>query len=478
MGGHTDRAAGALVGLAAGDALGAPYEFAIPAGEIDMVGGGLGPWAPGEWTDDTQMAVCIAEVTAGGQWNPAAIGERFLAWLADEPKDVGIQTHRVLSQATSGAELTERAQAYYHRHPTRAAGNGSLMRTAPVALAFVDDDAARAEAAMAASALTHGDPVAGQACVLWCTAIARAVTDARLDGVWDGLAHLDPRARDAWAQRLREAEAAPPQRFTPNGFVVTALQAAHAAIVHTSVPADRPPAHLAAALRTAVRIGDDTDTVAAIAGSVLGARWGASALPFAWQRRLHGWPGYHVADLVRLAVLTAQGGRADELGWPAADRLADRRFTADGQPPVAVAVPSDPDVIAGNLAALASVQTSWEVDAVVSLCRVGAREVGDGVEHHRFHLVDQPGAHPHVGFVLDQAVEAVRTLRSEDKRVFVHCVGAASRTPTVVTGYLVRDLGRSPAEARDEVAGVLPVSSWNTDFTRWLDELTASYGTT
>lgn len=468
---HTDRAAGALVGLAVGDALGAGYEFTTPTGEIGMVGGGLGPWAPGEWTDDTQMAVCIAEVTASGRWDLADIGERFLAWLADDPKDVGQQTAAVLSQAATGAELGEHARSYYQRHPHRAAGNGSLMRTAPVALAFLDDDAARAEAAMAASALTHGDPLAGQACVLWCAAIARAVTDARLDGVWDGLAQLDPRARDAWAQRLRESEAGPPQRFAPNGFVVTALQAAQAAIVHTEIPSDRPPDHLATALRAAVGVGDDTDTVAAIAGGVLGARWGVSAVPFVWQRLLHGWPGYGIADLVRLAVLTAQGGHGDELGWPAADRLADRPVTGDGQPPMAVPVPSDPGVIAGNLAALASVGGSGEVDAVVSLCRVGTREVGDGVEHHRIHLVDQPGAHPHVGFVLDQAVEAVRTLRGEGKRVFVHCVAAASRTPTVVAGYLVRGLGHSPAAAREEVAGILPVSTWNTDFARWLDEL-------
>jgi ADP-ribosylglycohydrolase len=455
------------VGLAAGDALGAGYEFTTPVGEIDMIGGGLGPWAPGESTDDTQMAICIAEVIADSVWDPHAIGERFLAWLADGPKDVGTQTRGVLAGAASGADLPERARDYYEQHPRRAAGNGSLMRTAPVALAFADEDAALAEAATEASALTHGDPLAGQACVLWCTAIARAMREGRLDGVWDGLALLEPTDRDRWAGWLTETEAGPPERFAPNGFVVSALQAAHAAICHTPVPADRPPDHLADALRRAVAIGDDTDTVAAIAGGVVGAYWGASAVPFRWQRRLHGWPGYGVADLLRLAVLTARGGQPDALGWPVVDSLAHDPEATAGNTPLQRGLPSDPDLLGGNLAAVADV----DVDAVVSLCRVGGREVDDLVEHHRFHVVDQVGGHPHVDFVLDQVVDAIATLRGEGKRVFVHCVGAGSRTPTVIAGYLMRHAGRTRHDALAEVASVLPYTDWNTDFSRWLTDL-------
>jgi ADP-ribosyl-[dinitrogen reductase] hydrolase len=76
-----DRCAGVMVGLAAGDALGAGYEFnpVVPA-KIGMIGGGLGPWEPGEWTDDTQMALCIAEVAATGRLDAEAVGQRFLDW--------------------------------------------------------------------------------------------------------------------------------------------------------------------------------------------------------------------------------------------------------------------------------------------------------------------------------------------------------------------------------------------------------------
>lgn len=81
--------------------------------------------------------------------------------------------------------------------------------------------------------------------------------------------------------------------------------AAHAVIHQTPIPADDPPRHLRDALVAAVRIGNDTDTVAAIAGQVLGARWGAGAVPPEWRAHLHGWPGMDADDLVRLAVDTA-----------------------------------------------------------------------------------------------------------------------------------------------------------------------------
>ena len=76
----------------------------------------------------------------------------------------------------------------------------------------------------------------------------------------------------------------PGARFRPNGFTVTALQAAVAAIVTTDIPERGSCLHLQHALHDAVRIGDDTDTVAAIAGGLLGARWGASAVPWRWRR--------------------------------------------------------------------------------------------------------------------------------------------------------------------------------------------------
>jgi len=100
-----DRAAGVLLGQGCGDALGVPYEFGTPTtGEAQMAGGGLGSYQPGEWSDDTQMALCIAQVAATGAdlRSANALDEIALAfedWLRQGPSDVGIQTGSVLRAA-------------------------------------------------------------------------------------------------------------------------------------------------------------------------------------------------------------------------------------------------------------------------------------------------------------------------------------------------------------------------------------------
>ena len=448
-----DRIAGTLLGMAAGDALGAGYEFeSSPQGEIAMIGGGLGGFAPGEWTDDTSMAVCIAEVTATGAVDLEAIGDRILEWARSGPADIGVSTSQVLGRARSGRGLPEVAATYFADHPDKAAGNGALMRTAPVALAHLGDDEAIATAARAVAELTHADPLAGDSCVLWCIAIDRAIRERRLDGVHDGLALLPEERRSHWAEVLAEAEQRPPPTFSNNGFTVTALQAAHAAITQTDVPDRHSAHHLQHALVEAVRIGHDTDTVAAIAGMVLGARWGASAIPFAWRRILHGWPGLRASDLTRLAILTGRRGRPTSSGWPTAEKV-----DGYGDPHFLVPLPGDEGVLLGNLTSLADATAA--VDAVVSLCRVGTEQVPDELEHHEVWLVDQAdgAVNPNLPFVLEDAVEAIRTLREEGKRVFLHCVAGASRTPTVAAAYLARLEGVPASDALERIAEAIPV---------------------
>ncbi|MCR8693838.1 ADP-ribosylglycohydrolase family protein [Rhodococcus sp. AB351] len=310
---QNDRAAGVLLATAAGDALGAGYEFTYPtdATPIDMIGGGLGPFAPGEWTDDTSMALAIAEVSATGVdigegAGLDAVAAQFLRWYATNPKDIGNQTRAVLREAgPTAATMTARARSL----PGRTGGNGSLMRTAPVGLAYLDDAERCLAAAHAISSLTHADEQASEACRLWSFAIRHAVLHGTFDGVRVALTHLPRPAAQRWTALLDEAETAPsPRVFDNNGWVVHALQAAWWAITHARTDG---PGHLPEALELAVRAGNDTDTVAAIAGGLLGARWGASAVPERWRRMLHGWPGYRADDLERLGLLTARKGSGE-----------------------------------------------------------------------------------------------------------------------------------------------------------------------
>jgi ADP-ribosylglycohydrolase len=305
----TDRIAGVLLGVAVGDALGVPYEYGSrplpgPGEEARMLGGGLGGYAPGQWSDDTEMTSVIAQVAARcpdlrdkGALDAIAAG--FLRWHDAGPADIGVQTDTVLGALRGTPEdgaagrLMMRA-AEVHAATGRSAGNGSLMRTAPVALAHLGDQAAIDGAARAVSALTHHDPQAGEACALWCLAIDHAVRTGELD-VRAGLDHVG----QEWQGWLDEAEQAPPEAFArSNGWVVAALQGAWSAIVHTTGLVD--------GLQAAVRGGGDTDTVAAIAGGLLGAAYGASAVPGEWRAAVHGWPGLRGDDLTALAVEIAR----------------------------------------------------------------------------------------------------------------------------------------------------------------------------
>jgi hypothetical protein len=206
------------------------------------------------------------------------------------------------------------------------------------------------QGATAVSALTHPDPDCADACVLWCSGIRTAVLHGTFEGVRAGLDLLPADRREVWARRLDEAEAESPHHFTHNGWVVHAPQAAWSAITRTAVPKLNPsensfPAQpFGLALEAAVRAGTDADTVAAIVDALLGARWGCSGIPLAWQQAVHGWPGLTGADLVRLAVRTARGGSDDAQGWPSMPRMP-----VGGHRGFAVPHPHDPGVVLGNL---------------------------------------------------------------------------------------------------------------------------------
>jgi ADP-ribosylglycohydrolase len=298
-----DRAVGAVLAGACGDALGAGYEFGPPLDAdtpVTMRGGGAFDWSPGEWTDDTSMAIPILEAVARGDRfdEPRTLGRIVAEWAdwAQDAPDVGNQTRAVFDRLTANTESAARAAAeQVHRDTGRSAGNGSLMRTAPLALAFLGDGQKKplAAAARRISDLTHHEEDAGDACVLWTVAIRHTIRKGTVD-VRKGIPLL-PRARRArWLDLLDEAEQSHPVDVTAqNGWVVAALQAAVSAVTRGDGVVD--------VLERAVRGGNDTDTVAAIAGGLAGARYGADALPEEWTALVHGWPGKNLSWLRKQA---------------------------------------------------------------------------------------------------------------------------------------------------------------------------------
>ncbi|WP_405809496.1 ADP-ribosylglycohydrolase family protein [Streptomyces sp. NBC_01520] len=298
-----DRTAGAVVGSATGDALGAPFEFGAPgvftARFPDGVGTlcGGGGWDPGEATDDTQMAVLVGEslLDNGGLELPDVF-DRFRRWAAAEPKDIGLQTEDVL---TSG-DPWDLAAALHFQVNARAAGNGSLMRATTSAVYFARRGrAATMDAARRIAALTHGDRAAWEG-----TAVFHELVRVALDGD-DPLAavpgvlaevHADHRSR--WATVLAP-DWHPDDATEFNGAVWPCLG--------TALWALRTTSGFESALAAAVDVGGDTDTVAAVTGGLAGAVYGLGAVPERWTRSLHvPLPGYgdrvlRTADLVSLA---------------------------------------------------------------------------------------------------------------------------------------------------------------------------------
>ncbi|MEE1942441.1 ADP-ribosylglycohydrolase family protein [Streptomyces sp. TRM 70361] len=318
---RTQRTAGAVVGSAVGDALGAPFEFG-PAGAFsarfphpdgasgdgdadgnEMCGGG--GWEPGEATDDTQMAVLTAEsLLERGGLDPADLFDRFRRWAASDPKDIGIQTETVLT----GGLPWDRAAAAHAETTRHAAGNGGLMRAATSAVYFASAGReATMDAARRLSALTHGDPAAweGTAVLHELVRLALDGTDP-LDRLPDVLAALRPEHRERYATVLAPGWH-PGEATEPNGAVWPCLGSAVWALRTTSSYED--------AVRAAIDLGGDTDTVAAVTGTLAGAVHGLSAIPARWTGPLHvPLPGFggrvlRLPDLLTLAERLAAGGR-------------------------------------------------------------------------------------------------------------------------------------------------------------------------
>ncbi len=294
-----DRALGSILGLAIGDALGAPYEFKPPVTDDTPITMDYNDnWHPGRWTDDTAMAIGImrAWTKHGNITSVEAQDELVKIWKewSETAPDCGVQTRLVLRslQDVTAAEATLAAEAV-HIATGQSAGNGSLMRAAPLAFLRLPDEQV-AEVVTQISKLTHFEDDAAHACILWVFAIRHAIKTSKLS-FEPGFMFLPVEVHDKWRGYLAEAEMFPPVQFENNGWVVAAFKAAASAVLigqHDFVKG----------IEAAVRSGYDTDTVAAIAGSLLGALSGPDYLPDEWVSILHGWPDFKGQHLQMLAI--------------------------------------------------------------------------------------------------------------------------------------------------------------------------------
>jgi ADP-ribosylglycohydrolase len=285
-----DRYRGALLGLATGDALGTTLEFERPGSFeplTDLVGGGRFHLQPGQWTDDTSLALCLAEslVECRG-FDPVDQLTRYCRWWrtghlssTGHCFDIGSTTRATL------AAFEESRDPYPGPSDARSAGNGSLMRLAPIPLAFRTVPRAAIEKAALSSRTTHGAREAIDACRYFAGLLLGALAGRSKAEL---LAPLFCPAPDLWAQaplapRIAAVAAGSftqrePPAIRGTGYVVDSLEAALWAF-HRSTTF-REGALLA------VNLGDDADTTGAVYGQLAGAYYGKDGIPEGWRARL------------------------------------------------------------------------------------------------------------------------------------------------------------------------------------------------
>lgn len=452
------RVIGAIVGSVVGDAVGAPFEFG-PSGQFsarfpspvrgiktEMCGGG--GWRPAEWTDDTQQAlICGLSLLDNGGVAEADMYARFQSWLHAGPNDVGIQTRAVLSSSAGW----EDAARLHFAAGNRAAGNGSLMRATTGAVFFSKaGDDATADAARSISDLTHGDPAAGDGCVIFHLLVAAALRgDDPIAALPEALDQIPEDRRAKWEANLA-AEWTPGDATESNGAVWPTLASA--------VWALRSGWAFEDAMRHVIDLGGDTDTVAAVTGGLIGAVQGIQAIPSRWSTPLNGdLPGQDqtvrdLADLQNIAM-----------------RLDGEHLSGD-TPTLAAGIPPA-EVLPGLwLSDLPGAASHAPDDAVViSLCRTFGHITAP--DRRQVFLTDDD-SNIDVTTVVTDVLDTIEAVHVEHRPVLVHCWGGASRTGLILRAWLMRRHGLDTAAATEQAKGMWPhLGTWNQTFDRALDEL-------
>jgi len=282
-----DRHRGTLIGLAVGDALGAAVEFKSPGSFAPVTGyrdGGLHGLDAGEWTDDTSMALALADSIATAGWDLNDQAERYVQWwktgkysVNGRCFDIGITTSSALGNFVANKNALTSGD-----RSDRASGNGSLMRLAPVPIRFGQLYAAELDElsrlAEESSLPTHASAQCVSACRYLATVLAALIQgedrDAVLSPDWKPLQQLNdikplhPLIQEIAKGSFRQKQ---PPAIEGSGWVVKSLEA--------SLWAFQAAETFEEAVLKAVNLGDDADTTGAICGQLAGAYWGESEIP-------------------------------------------------------------------------------------------------------------------------------------------------------------------------------------------------------
>jgi len=286
------RARGALLGLVAGNQLGVPTEGMAPEAIRKAFPNGLHDLAPppknSPYDDDAAMALLLGEsLLAAKGFDAVDVARRWVKWMKVDGRGIGWTTKRALTLIDRGKEPFEAGRLAHQENPSRSAGNGSVMRCVPVALRYQDDLDRLIRISTQQAAITHAD----ERCTWAAAAVnlaARELMHGNIYFIEEVLHRIGDRAprvlRDAIHRVPREGESdLPITRAGETGYVVHCVEIAFWFVAHDRT-LEESLTHLAQA-------GGDTDTNAAVAGALLGARYGETALPPRWMDQLVGAQG-------------------------------------------------------------------------------------------------------------------------------------------------------------------------------------------
>jgi ADP-ribosyl-[dinitrogen reductase] hydrolase len=274
-----DRFLGCLLGLAVGDAVGTTLEFK-PRGSFkpitDMTGGGPFHLEPGQWTDDTSMALCLASsLVERGEFDPTDQMARYVRW-----KDEGYWSSNGhcfdIGNATGAAlaRFKRTRDPFSGSADPRSAGNGSIMRLAPVPMFFAADMAKAVHYSAESSRTTHAAAECLDACRLFGAMLVRALNGFAREEVLLGDARTFSGSPAVEAIARGDYRAKGETAISGSGYVVKSLEAALWCF-------DQTESYEQAVLRAA-NLGDDADTTAAVCGQIAGAFYGVTGIPQRW----------------------------------------------------------------------------------------------------------------------------------------------------------------------------------------------------